>query len=381
MRKRSVRQLAVEERRVLLRVDHNVPLEQGRVADDHRIRSSLPTIRYLLSRRARVVLLSHLGRPEGRADPALSLRPVAACLGELLGEEVPFVPETLGPRAEGAVRDLAPGHAVYLENLRFDPGEEANDPVFASRLASLGDAFVEEAFGTVHRAHASTVGLPGRLDSAAGFLVEQEVGELTRLLEDPPHPFIVVLGGAKVRDKLPLVRRLRAQAEEVLLGGALALPLLAADPGELAPVVEELSHPRVGEAPLRLPEDFLVEGEGPGGVRVVPARPFPEAARPYDIGPETRRSFLERLAGAKAVFFNGPLGKVEDPRFSGGTREVLSGLRGLSGPRVAAGGDSVRAVEELGLTDAFSYLSTGGGAALELMEGRKLPGLEALPDA
>jgi phosphoglycerate kinase len=381
VRKRSVRQLAVEERRVLLRVDHNVPLEQGRVADDHRIRSSLPTIRYLLSRRARVVLLSHLGRPEGRADPALSLRPVAACLGELLGEEVPFVPETLGPRAEGAVRDLAPGHAVYLENLRFDPGEEANDPVFASRLASLGDAFVEEAFGTVHRAHASTVGLPGRLDSAAGFLVEQEVGELTRLLEDPPHPFIVVLGGAKVRDKLPLVRRLRAQAEEVLLGGALALPLLAADPGELAPVVEELSHPRVGEAPLRLPEDFLVEGEGPGGVRVVPARPFPEAARPYDIGPETRRSFLERLAGAKAVFFNGPLGKVEDPRFSGGTREVLSGLRGLSGPRVAAGGDSVRAVEELGLTDAFSYLSTGGGAALELMEGRKLPGLEALPDA
>ena len=381
MRKRSVRQLAVEERRVLLRVDHNVPLEQGRVADDHRIRSSLPTIRYLLSRRARVVLLSHLGRPEGRADPALSLRPVAACLGELLGEEVPFVPETLGPRAEGAVRDLAPGHAVYLENLRFDPGEEANDPVFASRLASLGDAFVEEAFGTVHRAHASTVGLPGRLDSAAGFLVEQEVGELTRLLEDPPHPFIVVLGGAKVRDKLPLVRRLRAQAEEVLLGGALALPLLAADPGELAPVVEELSHPRVGEAPLRLPEDFLVEGEGPGGVRVVPARPFPEAARPYDIGPETRRSFLERLAGAKAVFFNGPLGKVEDPRFSGGTREVLSGLRGLSGPRVAAGGDSVRAVEELGLTDAFSYLSTGGGAALELMEGRNLPGLEALPDA
>ena len=381
MRKRSIRQLAVEDRRVLLRVDHNVPLEQGRVADDHRIRASLPTIRYLLSRRARVVLLSHLGRPDGRADPALSLRPVAARLGELLGEEVPFVPETLGPRAGEAVRDLAPGHAVYLENLRFDPGEEANDPAFASRLASLGDAFVEEAFGTVHRAHASTVGLPGRLDSAAGFLVEQEGGELTRLLEDPPHPFVVVLGGAKVRDKLPLVRRLRAQAEEVLLGGALALPLLAADPGELAPVVEELSHPRAGEAPLRLPEDFLVEGEGPGGVRVVPARPFPAAARPYDIGPETRRRFLERLAGAKAVFFNGPLGKVEDPRFSGGTREVLSGLRGLSGPRVAAGGDSVRAVEELGLTDAFSYLSTGGGAALELMEGRKLPGLEALPDA
>ena len=385
MRKRSLRDVEVEGRTVLLRVDHNVPLDaERRVADDRRMVESLPTIQYLKERGARVVLLSHLGRPEGRPSPGLSLAPVAERLSELLGEAVPLAPDAVGPGAMDAVRRLAPGGVLYLENLRFHPGEESNDPGFASELARLGDLFVEEAFGTVHRAHASTVGLPRRLPSCVGFLVEREVLELGRLLEHPPEPFVVVLGGAKVKDKLPLVRHLRTLADEILLGGALAVPLLRPPaPGEPErdPAVEELLHQRPGEAPVVLPLDFLVEGPAGAGVATVPAVPLPPGARPLDVGPETRRLFASRLEKARTVFFNGPLGKVEDPRFAGGTREVLSVLRSLSGPRVAAGGDSSRALQDLGLESCFSYVSTGGGAALELLEGRDLPGLTVLPDA
>ncbi len=385
MRKRSLRDVEVEGRTVLLRVDHNVPLDaERRVADDRRMVESLPTIQYLKERGARVVLLSHLGRPEGRPSPGLSLAPVAEHLSELLGEAVLLAPDAVGPGAMDAVRRLAPGGVLYLENLRFHPGEESNDPGFASELARLGDLFVEEAFGTVHRAHASTVGLPRRLPSCVGFLVEREVLELGRLLEHPPEPFVVVLGGAKVKDKLPLVRHLRTLADEILLGGALAVPLLRPPaPGEPErdPAVEELLHQRPGEAPVVLPLDFLVEGPAGAGVATVPAVPLPPGARPLDVGPETRRLFASRLEKARTVFFNGPLGKVEDPRFAGGTREVLSVLRSLSGPRVAAGGDSSRALQDLGLESCFSYVSTGGGAALELLEGRDLPGLTVLPDA
>lgn len=385
MRKRSLREVEVGGRTVLLRVDHNVPLdEQGRVADDRRMVESLPTIQYLKEREARVVLLSHLGRPGGRRSPEFSLAPVAERMSQLLGEAVPLAPDAVGPGAMDAVRALAPGGVLYLENLRFHPGEEANDPAFVSELARLGELFVEEAFGALHRAHASTVGLPRRLPSCVGFLVEREVLELGRLLEDPPRPFVAVLGGAKVKDKLPLVRHLRSKADEILLGGALALPLLrSAAPGEpeLDPGIEELLHQRPGEAAVLLPVDFLVEGPGTSGVLTVPAHPLPREVQPLDVGPETRRLFASRLGMAGTVFFNGPLGKVEDPRFAGGTREVLSVLRSLSGPRVAAGGDSSRALQDLGLEPCFSYVSTGGGAALELLEGRALPGLTVLPDA
>jgi phosphoglycerate kinase len=385
MRKRSVRDVEVGGRTVLVRVDHNVPLDDhGNVADDRRMVESLPTIQYLLEREARVVLLSHLGRPGGRRSPGLSLAPVAERMSQLLGRAVPLAPETVGAGAMEAVRALPPGGVLYLENLRFHPGEEANDPAFASELARLGDLFVEEAFGTVHRAHASTVGLPRRLPSCAGFLVERELLELGRLLEAPPRPFVVVLGGAKVDDKLPLVRHLRTLAQEILLGGALALPLLRPPPPGAPPRdpgIEELLHQRPGEARVVLPVDFLVEEPGSAAVRTVNARPLPPELRPLDVGPETRRLFASRLAEAGTVFFNGPLGKVEDSRFAGGTREVLSALRPLTGPRVAAGGDSSRALQDLGLEDCFSYVSTGGGAALELLEGQELPGLTVLPDA
>lgn len=387
---RSVRTAAVAGRSVLVRVDHNVPLADDlTVADDRRIVESLPTLQFLRDHRARLVLMSHLGRPDGKPKPKLSLAPVARRLGELMGVTVPLLP-TRGPATTAAVKALKDGGMVYLENLRFDPGEESNDPAFAADLAALGEIFVEEAFGTVHRAHASTVGVPQRLPAYAGFLVEKEVAELTRLMKDPEHPFIALLGGAKVKDKLPLIRNLCTRADTLLIGGALALPFLVALGGDLggpAPepglevearlLLEEASKRSVT---LRLPLDFIVETSD-GRVEEAPALSLPKGSRALDIGPRTRTQFKDHLRSSRTVFWNGPLGKIEDPRFLAGTREVLQALVGVPGTHISAGGDSARTVQDLGVEAAFQYISTGGGAALELLEGRDLPGLAVIPSA
>ena len=391
MAKRSVTSAPVRGRRVLVRVDFNVPLTPaGAVADDRRIQEALPTLRHLESQGARTILLSHLGRPDGKRDMRYSLRPVVHQLSRLLGLPVPLAADAVGIEAIQAAAKLQNGQFLMLENLRFHPGEEANDPGFAAQLAQLGDLFVEEAFGTVHRAHASTVGVPKRLPSFAGLLVEREVRELGRLVTAPEHPYATLLGGAKVADKLPLLESFLGRADALLIGGALAFPFLrakghalgatAVEPDLETEVAEFFAQAAQRGTEVVLPEDLVVE-EGIGGpVSTVAVNAVPPAALARDIGPATKDRFLARLAGTKTVFWNGPLGLAEDPRFAAGTREVLVGLAALPGYHVCAGGDSARVAQDLGAANAFQYVSTGGGAALEFVQGAELPGLAVLPD-
>ncbi|HUI38719.1 MAG TPA: phosphoglycerate kinase [Thermoplasmata archaeon] len=390
-RKRSVASADVRGRRVLVRVDFNVPqTEAGTVADDRRILEALPTLRHLRDSGARTILMSHLGRPKGRPDPKYSLRPVAERLSGYLGQPVPLAADTTGPSAHREVDALRDGGVVMLENLRFHPGEEANDPEFAGELAGLGELFVEEAFGTVHRAHASTVGVPQRLPAFAGFLVEKEIRELSRLVDLVDHPYVALLGGAKVADKLPLLESFLGRVDALLIGGALCFPFLAAQGADLGatPVEKGVSQAavdflRTAEArgtPVVLPEDFLIEVPGQAGADASSAMHVPAGAMARDIGPTTRDRFHVYLAESRTVFWNGPLGLAEDPRFAPGTREVLAGLATAPGFHVCAGGDSSRIAEDLGVVEAFQYISTGGGAALEFVQGAELPGLAVIPD-
>jgi phosphoglycerate kinase len=389
--KRGVGSAPVRGRRVLVRVDFNVPQDpNGQVADDRRIIEALPTLNHLRAAGARTILLSHLGRPEGHRDPRLSLRPVVHRLSALLGQPVPLADDIVGVHALEQTARLENGQFLMLENLRFHPGEEANDPGFAAQLAQLGELFVEDAFGTVHRAHASTVGVPKRLPSFAGFLVQREVRELSRLLENPGRPYAVLVGGAKVADKLPLLTSFLGRADSLLIGGALAFPFLAArgaslgattmPPGLDAAVADFLRRAEASGTEVLLPTDLVVDRRSTTGPETHPAGRLPADADAQDIGPETRDRFADRLLAARTVFWNGPLGRAEDARFRDGTREVLSRLGGAPGYHVAAGGDSARIAQDLGVAGSFQFISTGGGAALEFVQGLELPGLAVLPD-
>jgi phosphoglycerate kinase len=336
-----VRDADVAGKRVLVRVDFNVPLEDGRVADDTRIRASVPTIELLLGRDAsEVVLCSHLGRPKGE-DPAYSMEPVA---------------EHLRTFVEDA-------RLRVLENTRFHPGETKNDPEFARELASHADLYVNDAFGAAHRAHASTVGVAQLLPAYAGLLLEHELEELGSLLEDPERPFVSVLGGAKVEDKIGVLRSLGERADVILVGGKMAKEVEPADKIELP--VDVLAA-----------EAFEPDAES----RVVPANALPEGWRGLDIGPETRRAFAQRIGEAKTVFWNGPMGVFEWPRFAEGTKSVAKAVATAEAHTVVGGGDSVRAVQELGLAEQIDWISTGGGAALEFLEGKELPGVAVIPE-
>ncbi|MGP8078608.1 MAG: phosphoglycerate kinase [Thermoplasmata archaeon] len=390
--KRGVGSAPVKGRRVLVRVDFNVPLDaRGGVADDGRIVEALPTLQHLRAAGARSILLSHLGRPGGRKDPKFSLRPVAHRLSALLGQPVPLAEDIVGIGAIDHAARLSNGEFLMLENLRFHPGEEANDPGFAAQLAQLGELFVEEAFGTVHRAHASTVGVPKRLPSFAGLLVEREIRELSRLIERPERPYAVIVGGAKVADKLPLLESFLGRADSLLIGGALAFPFLAArgaglgatpvEPGLGRSVEELLGRSKGAGTNVLLPSDVVVGGPDGSPTSVHAVGDVPPDAVAQDIGPATIARFVAALEGAKTVFWNGPLGRAEDPRFAAGTRDVLGALSGSSGFRVAAGGDSGRIARELGVAGVFQFISTGGGASLEFVQGSELPGLAVLPDA
>lgn len=379
---RTVRDLDPKGKRILVRVDYNVPLNgKGEVADDRRIQESLPTLRYLLKGKGKVVLVSHLGRPKG-VSPSLSLRPARDALSKLLGQDVAFVPTTIGEEAEEAVSKLAEGAALLLENVRFDVREEENDETFSKSLASLGDVFVEDAFGSVHRAHASTVGVARLLPTYAGLLVEKEVSELSKVIISPERPFVAVLGGAKVEDKVPLITNLLGKVDRILVGGAMGISILREQNGHgsLAEKVKELLRKAASVgAEMILPVDMLVRGASdetaiPRDITMIEAG---ELA--FDIGPRTVDLFNRALDGSKTVFVNGPLGKAELPAFAGGTREVFGHIGRLDATRVLAGGDSASVVRGLGLTGAFTYVSTGGGAALEFLEGSKLPGLEVIP--
>ena len=374
-------------KRGLVRVDYNVPLDAGQVADATRIEASLPTLRWLLRRDARPVLLSHLGRPAGRPNPALSLKPVASALADLLGSEVLFFAPCDGKDALRASRELRSGQVLLLENTRFLPGETANDEALAGRLARLGDFFVNDAFGTLHRAHASTTGVPARLNpAAAGLLVEREV-EALGALDRPRRPFVVAFGGAKIGDKIELMRRFVERADLILVGGAMANTFLRAQGIETgASLVEEAaldlarSILSAGEERIRLPTDVIVvdrssgAGESVADVRVDAIEPGMAA---LDIGPESRARYAEALRGCAAFFWNGPMGLFEDPRFAAGTfsvAEAAAEVTAAGGFTVIGGGDSAAAVRRAGLLDRVSHVCTGGGAALEYLSSRRLPG-------
>ncbi len=390
--KRGIGSAPLRGRRVLLRVDFNVPLDaQGGVADDRRIAETLPTLDHLRTAGARTIVMSHLGRPGGQRDMRYSLRPVARKLASLMGQPVPLAEDAVGLRALDAVSRLANGGTVLLENLRFHPGEEANDPGFALQLSQLGELFVEEAFGAVHRAHASTVGVPKRLPALGGLLLEREMRALSPLVDGPEKPYVVLVGGAKVADKLPFLASFLGKAETLAIGGALAFPFLraqgaalgatAAEPGVEAAVDDFLHRAQASSTRVLLPTDLVVERPGTADPSVVPAGSVPADAVARDLGPDSRAAFAAALNGSKTVFWNGPLGLAEDPRFAAGTREVLQRLGTIPGYHVAAGGDSARVAEELGVLTSFGFVSTGGGAALEFVQGLELPGLAVLPDA
>jgi phosphoglycerate kinase len=377
---KTVRDLPVAGRRVLVRADLNVPLDGGRITDDTRIRASLPTIRYLREQGAEVIVCSHLGRPKGEARPELSLRPVAERLSELLGEPVAFGAE------QGPVR--------LLENLRFDPREEQNDPALAAELAAEADVFVSDAFGTVHRAHASTVGVAHLLPSAAGLLLAAELEAFARILDHPEHPFVVVLGGAKVADKIGVIQRFTGLADAILVGGAMAFTFLAArGVGVGASKHEdtdgqEVARRAMAEAEERgcelvLPSDVVVaervEADAP--TRVVGADAIPDGWMGLDIGPATAADYGRRLGEARTIFWNGPMGVFELEPFAAGTLAVANAVAESGAVSVVGGGDSVAAVNRAGVADRITHVSTGGGAALELVEGRTLPGVEALEGA
>ncbi len=390
--KRGMQGAPVRGRRVLVRVDFNVPQDAtGQVADDRRIVEALPTLNHLRAAGARTILMSHLGRPDGKRDPKLSLRPVAHRLSSLLGQPVPLASDVVGIEALELSTRLENGQFLLLENLRFHPGEEANDPGFAARLARLGELFVEDAFGSVHRAHASTVGVPKRLPSFAGLLVERELRELAPLRGTPERPYVVVVGGAKVRDKLPLLASFFSRADTMLIGGALANPFLASrgvslgaspvEGGLEEAVTEFFQMAEAAHTEILLPTDVVVDRPGKSDAEVCPLDRIPSDAFVQDIGPATRARFVQALTGSKTVFWNGPLGRAEDARFANGTREVLGSLESIAGHHVAAGGDSARIALDLGVTGGFQFISTGGGAALEFVQGLELPGLAVLPDA
>ncbi len=390
--KRGIGSAPLRGRRVIVRVDFNVPLDaHGGVADDRRIAAALPTLDHLRTSGARTIVMSHLGRPGGQRDMRYSLRPAARRLGSLMGQSVPLAEDAVGLRALDAVSRLGNGDTLLLENLRFHAGEEANDPAFAVQLAQLGELFVEEAFGAVHRAHASTVGVPRRLPALGGLLLDREIRALSPLVDGAEKPYVVVVGGAKVADKLPFLASFLGRADTLAIGGALAFPFLRAKGASLGATavelgveaaVDEFLHRAEGSSTqVLLPTNLVVERPGSSEATVAPATELPSDGVGRDLGPASRAAFAAALDGSKTVFWNGPLGLAEDPRFAAGTKEVLRRLGSVPGYHVAAGGDSARVAEQLGVLGAFSFVSTGGGAALEFVQGLELPGLAVLPDA
>ncbi|HEY57423.1 MAG TPA: phosphoglycerate kinase [Anaerolineae bacterium] len=387
--KKTIRNVQVKDKKVLVRVDFNVPLKEGRVSDDTRIQGALPTLRYLLEQGAAVVLMSHLGRPKGKVVPELSLRPVAEHLSQLLGQPVAFAPDCVGPEAQQAKAALKPGEVLLLENTRFHPEEKKNDPDFARQLAAGCDLFVNDAFGSAHRAHASTVGVAQYLPAVAGFLMEKELRYLGQALESPARPFVAILGGAKISDKIGVVRNLLGKADRVLIGGGMANTFLAAlgyAMGDSLVEQEAIETAKTllqdGSDKLLLPVDLVIaEAFAPDAQRrVAPVGDIPAGWRALDIGPDTVDAFAEVIREARTVVWNGPMGVFEMAPFAQGTFGIARAVAESDAVSIVGGGDSVAAVKQSGLADHITHLSTGGGASLEMLEGKMLPGVAALLD-
>ena len=387
---RFIEDLDVRGKTVFVRADFNVPLdERGNIRNDTRIRASLPTIRFLLDRGARLILSSHLGRPK-KPDPSASLRPIAARLAELLGREVAMAPDVIGPEVDRLKAGLAPGDVLLLENVRFHPGETKNDPELARAFAKGVDIFVNDAFGSSHRAHASVVGIAGLVPvKAAGYLMKKEVDFLKKAI-DPEKPYVAILGGAKTEDKIPVIEALLEKADEILIGGAMAYTFLAAqglgvgkslvepDKFEIARTI--MSKAKERGVSFRLPTDHVLTASIESGKidRVATSYPLPDELMGVDIGPETAAAYAEIISRAKTVFWNGPLGVFETPAFAEGTMKIAQAVAASKAVSIIGGGDSIAAVAKAGVGDKISHISTGGGASLEFIAAGTLPGLEAL---
>jgi 3-phosphoglycerate kinase len=402
MNKKTIKDIDVSGKRALVRVDFNVPLDENRnITDDRRIRAAVPTIKYLLDAGASVILMSHLGRPKGGPDPKYSLAPCAKRLGEILGLQVTMLDDCVGEQVKSRVLAAKPGEVIMLENVRFHPEEEANDAGFAKQLAELGEVYVNDAFGSAHRAHASTEGVAHYLPAVAGFLMQKELDYLGTALENPQRPFLAILGGVKVSDKIKVIDNLLNKVDQLIIGGAMAYTFFKAqglnvgnsivdEPGiELAKSaltkakekgVELLLPVDVVEA--ELPEGFDIRAGIPEDVKIAtaPANAMLDGYEGLDIGPETQKLFAEKIKTAKTIVWNGPMGVFEDKRFEAGTRTVAEAMAESEGTTIVGGGDSAAAVEQMGYADKMSHVSTGGGASLEFLEGKTLPGVAILLD-
>jgi phosphoglycerate kinase len=394
MQKKTVRDINVARKRVLVRVDFNVPLDMnsGAISDDSRIRASLPTIRYLIDHKARIILCSHLGRPKGEVVEELRIAPVANCLSQLIGLPVNAVADSVGQRIENEVRELKQGNILFLENVRFHPEEEANDPYFAQELAQLADVYVNDAFSAAHRVHASIVGVAKYLPSVAGFLMEEELNAMSKLLTSPAHPFACLIGGAKVGDKIDLIQNMLKRIDILLLGGGMAATFLKAQGYEIGHSLVEkdklnlaqelLQEAEEWKVPLILPVDMVVADEVKVNTvtKVVPISDIPPTGWLVDIGPKTVELFSNELRKCHTIMWNGPLGVYEMAQFAQGTRSLAELLSTVNAVTVIGGGSSAEIVHEMGLTDKMTHVSTGGGASLRFLEGLPLPGVEALPN-
>lgn len=387
--KKTVRDENFKGKKVLVRVDFNVPIKEGKVTDDTRIRAALPTIEYLLKHGAAVILFSHLGRPKGGPDPKYSMKPVADYLSGLVSVPVKFCEEAAGPIAKSAADSLKLGEILVLENTRFYPGEEKNDLELAKQFADLADLFVMDAFGSAHRAHSSTEGVTHFLPAVAGFLMEKEIQYLGQAISDPARPFVAILGGAKISDKIGVIRNLLSKADAILIGGGMANTFFKAQgypmgdslvENEVLDLARELLQE--GSTKIRLPVDAVIASgtDEASEVKIVPIGPVPDGWRLLDIGPETVAHFGKVIKGAKTVVWNGPMGYFENPRFAEGTFGIARALAESKATSIVGGGDSAAAIQQSGLADKITHISTGGGASLEMLEGIPLPGVAALLD-
>ena len=387
--KKTIRDIDVKGKRVLVRVDFNVPVKEGKVGDDTRIRAALPTLEYLLEHDAALILCSHLGRPKGQPLPEYSLKPVAGHLASLLGKPVAFVEDCIGPKAEEAAKALKPGDMLLLENTRYHAGETKNDPEISKGLAALADVYVNDAFGSAHRAHSSTTGVAEFLPAVSGFLLEKEIKYLGQAVANPEKPFVAILGGAKISDKIGVIKNLLTKADSILIGGGMANTFFKAEGYPVADSLVEddaldTAKEILAEAGIkfRLPVDVVVADkfEADAAHKTMATGPIPEGWRILDIGPETVAHFSKIISEAKTVVWNGPMGVFEFPEFAKGTFAIAQAAAESDAVTIVGGGESVAAVKQSGLADKITHISTGGGASLEMLEGLTLPGVAALQD-